>query len=50
MFKVMMECRDNCPDWEDLRETLRTDDPVEAIRRSGMHRDLEHISWVERVS
>jgi hypothetical protein len=50
MYKVMLECRDHCESWEKLRETLRTDDIDEALRKSEMHRDQEHISWIERAA
>jgi hypothetical protein len=49
MFKVMLECNIHCEDWENVRETLRTNDPVAAIRESEMLRDQDHISWVEEV-
>ena len=49
MFKVMLACQNHCESWEHPRETLRTDDPIEAIRKSEMHRDQEHTSWVEII-
>jgi hypothetical protein len=50
MYKVILACKEHCPDWEEERETLRTGDADEAIRKSEMHRDQMHSSWVERVN
>lgn len=49
MYKVMLACEDHCEGWDALRETLRTDDVNEAIRKSEQHRDRLHKSWVEMV-
>ena len=49
-YKVMLECGPHCESWEDVRETLRTSDPVEAIRQSEIHRDRDHHAWIEMVA
>ncbi|QED11563.1 hypothetical protein PP914_gp073 [Arthrobacter phage Qui] len=49
MFKVMLACEGYCEDYAPTREMFRTDDPVEAIRKSEIYRDQSHYSWVEEV-
>lgn len=47
MYKVVVECRDQCQDWEERRVILETDDVKDAIRQSKTFRDLSHVAWIE---